>query len=173
MISNKMETAINGQINIEVYSSYLYYAMAAYFEKLSLKGFAHWMRIQALEELTHVQKLITFINDRGGEVKLETVEAPPLKWESPLAALEATYKHEVMVTGLINNLMDTAFEAKDHAAVNFLQWFVAEQVEEEASVDEAVQRLKLVRQSEGGLFLVDREMDNRTFTLPADLVGVF
>jgi ferritin len=173
MLSKKIEQSINSQINAEIYSSYLYYAMSAYFETLSLKGFAHWMRVQSLEELTHVQKFITFIHDRGGNVKLDTIEAPPSKWDSPLAAMEAVYSHEVKVSGLINNLMDTALDERDHAAVNFLQWFVAEQVEEEASVDDAVQKLKLVEHSDGGLFMVDRELDARTFTVPQDLNGVF
>ncbi len=173
MLSKKIENAINNQINAEIYSSYLYYSMAAYFETQSLKGFSHWMRVQALEELTHVQKFISFIHDRGGNVIFGAIDAPPASWDSPLAALLATYDHEVKVTGLINKLMDIALDERDHASVNFFQWFVAEQVEEEASVDEVVQKLKLVDKSEGGLFMVDREVDARSFNLPQDLTGVF
>jgi len=173
MLNKKVEEAINNQINAEIYSSYMYSSMAAYFESLSLKGFAHWMRVQTLEELTHAQKFMTFVNDRGGRVLLQPVDGPPTEWESPLATFVATYEHEVVVSGLINKLMDLALEESDHATVGFLQWFVNEQVEEEASADEVVQRLKLVDKTEGGIFLLDMEMDKRTFALPQDLVGLF
>ncbi|MCP4679792.1 MAG: ferritin [Deltaproteobacteria bacterium] len=173
MLNKKIEEAINNQINAEIYSSYMYYSMAAYFESISLKGFSHWMRVQALEELTHVQKFATFINDRGGRVLMAQVDGPPTEWESPMAAFVAVYEHEVKVTGLINKLMDLALEESDHATVNFMQWFVGEQVEEEASADEVVQRLRLVDKTEGGLFLLDQELDKRTFVLPPDLAGVF
>jgi ferritin len=173
MLHKDVEQGINHQINAELYSAYLYYSMAAYFESLSLKGFAHWLRVQALEETTHVQKFFGFINDRGGRVSLGPIDAPPAEWESPLAVFEAVYEHEVHVTGLINKLMDLALARSDHASSSFLQWFVTEQVEEEASADEVLQKLKLVEKTEGGLFLLDQEMDRRTFTLPADLAGVF
>ena len=173
MLNKKVEDAIKQQVNAEIFSSYLYYSMAAYFESLSLKGFSHWMRVQALEELTHVQKFVAFVSDRGGRVLMEAVEGPPTEWESPLAAFEAVYEHEVKVTGLINKLMDLALQERDHATVSFLQWFVTEQVEEEASVDDVVQKLKLVDKTEGGLFLLDQELDKRTFVLPPNLVGVF
>jgi ferritin len=173
MVTQKIQDAINEQINAEAYSAYLYYSMAAYFESISLKGFAHWMRVQALEELTHVQKFFTYLNDRGGRVLMKPIEAPPSDWASPLAVFEAAYAHEVEVTGLVNQLMDLALAESDHATSNFLQWFVAEQVEEEASADEVVQKLKLVDKTEGGLFLLDQEMDKRTFVVPPDLAGVF
>jgi ferritin len=173
MLNQKVQDAINDQINAELYSAYLYYSMAAYFESISLKGFSHWMRVQALEEMTHVQKLFSYVHDRGGEALMKTIEAPPAKWASPLAAFEAVYAHEVKVTALINKLMDLALAESDHASCNFLQWFVGEQVEEEASADEVLQKLKLVDKTEGGLFLLDREMDGRSFTPPADLAGVF
>jgi ferritin len=173
LLHKDLEKAINNQINAEIYSAYLYYSMAAYFESLSLKGFSHWMRVQALEELTHVQKFTSFVHDRGGKVALQAVEAPSSEWNSPLDAFVATYEHEVKVTGLINDLMDLAQKYKDHATVNFMQWFVGEQVEEEASVDDVVQKLKLINRSEGGLFMLDRELDARTFVMPPDLAGVF
>ena len=173
MLNEKIQDTINGQVNAELYSAYLYYSMAAYFESISLKGFSHWMRVQALEEMTHVQKLFSYVHDRGGKVLMKPIEAPPTEWTSPLAAFEATYTHEVKVTALINELMDLALAESDHASCNFLQWFVAEQVEEESSVDEIVQKLVLVDKTEGGLFLLDQEMDKRTFVLPAELAGVF
>lgn len=173
MISKKMEDAINKQINAENYSAGLYYAMSAYFESLSLKGFAKWLRIQALEELTHVHRFFEFLNDRGGRVALAAVDAPPMDWESPLKAFEEVYEHECKVSGLINKLMDLAHSESDYASQQFLQWFVAEQVEEEASADEAVQQLKLVDKTEGGVFLLDQEMSKRSFVLPPFLTGVF
>lgn len=173
MLDEKVEQGINDQINAELYSAYLYYSMAAYFEGLSLKGFSHWLRVQALEEMTHVQKFFAYLNDRSGRVVLTPIEAPASEWQSPLAVFEEVYAHEVKVTGLINKLMDLALAARDHASTSFLQWFVNEQVEEEASADEVLQKLKLVDKTEGGLFLLDQEMDKRTFVLPADLVGVF
>jgi ferritin len=173
MLNKEVEQGINDQINAELYSAYLYYSMAAYFEALSLKGFAHWLRVQALEEMTHVQKFYGYINDRGGRVLLAPIEAPPSDWASPLAVFEDVYAHEVKVTGLINKLMDVVLAQSDHASSAFLQWFVNEQVEEEASADEVLQKLKLVDKTEGGLFLLDQEMDKRTFVLPADLAGVF
>jgi ferritin len=173
MINKRIETAINKQINAEIYSSSLYYSMAAYFETLSLKGFSHWLRVQALEELTHVQKFFSYVHERGGHIRMLPVDGPPTDWKSPLAAFEHVYEHEVSVTGLINKLMDLALKERDHATCNFLQWFISEQVEEEASADEAVQRLKIVDKTEGGLFLLDQEMDKRSFVLPPNLVGVF
>ncbi len=173
MISKKMEEAINQQINAEVYSSSLYYAISAYFESLSLKGFARWMRVQAIEELTHVHKFFAYVNDRGGRVTLAAVEAPRNEWSSPLEAFEEVYAHECKVTSLINDLMSLAQSEKDFASQNFLQWFVGEQVEEEASADEAVQQLKLVDKTEGGLFLLDQEMGKRSFVMPVFLTGAF
>ena len=173
MLDSKLQDAMNRQLNAELYSGYLYYAMAAWFDAQSLGGFAHWMRVQALEEASHAQKFFGYIAERGGQVELAAIDAPPTEWESPLAVFEEVYQHECKVSGLINELMDLAIAESDHAAVQFLQWFVAEQVEEEASADDARQKLKLVDQSEGGLFMLDRELDKRTFVLPPDLQGVF
>ena len=133
----------------------------------------HWLRVQALEEMTHVQKFFAYLNDRGGRVVLMPIGAPPSEWGSPLEVFQQVYAHEVEVTGLINKLMDLVLATSDHASSSFLQWFVSEQVEEEASADEVLQKLKLVDKSEGGLFLLDQEMDKRTFAPPADLAGVF
>jgi ferritin len=173
MLDKQIENALSEQINAEFYSAYLYYSMAAYFETLSLKGFGHWMRVQALEELTHTHKFEAYILDRGGRSSKGAIDAPPAEWESPLKAFEETYAHEVSVTNRINKLMDLAREKSDYATQNFLQWFIGEQVEEEASVDEAVQKLKLVDKTEGGIFLLDQEMNKRTFVLPPELAGAF
>jgi ferritin len=173
MIDKEVQKAFNNQINAEQFSAYLYYSMASYFESLSLKGFAHWMRVQALEELTHAHKFVDFVNDRGGRVLLQPIGAPATEWDSPLAVFEDAYAHEVKVTGLINELMDIALAKSDHASSSFLNWFVDEQVEEEAAADDVVQKLKLVDKTEGGLFLLDQELDKRTFTEPPWIAGSF
>jgi ferritin len=167
MIAKKMQEALNKQLNAELYSSYLYLSMSAYFQSVNLGGFANWMRVQGQEELAHALKFYDYVNERGGRVTLHAVEAPPFEWDSPLAAFEAVYRHEQKVTGLINELVDLALEVKDHATNNFLQWFVSEQVEEEASADEVVQKLKLVGDDASGLFMIDRELGQRVFTASA------
>jgi len=161
MIDKQLEGALNDQLNAELYSAYLYLSMSAYFEALNLKGFAHWMRVQAEEEQAHAMKFYEHLVDRGGRVQLQPIEKPPIEWDSPLAALEEVYRHEQKVTSLIHKLVNQAVEAKDHAVSNFLQWFVAEQVEEEASADEVVQKLKLLEKAPGGLFMIDRELAQR------------
>ncbi len=168
MLNKKIEEALNAQLNAELYSSYLYLSMAAYFQSINLNGFANWMRVQAQEELVHGMKFYDFIHERGGRVILKEIEKPPSEWDSPLSAFEHTYQHEQKVTNLINNLVNLALEEKDHATNIFLQWFVTEQVEEEASAQEVVQKIKLVNKSPGGLFMIDRELGQRTFTLPAE-----
>jgi ferritin len=169
MISDKMEQAINDQINAELYSAYLYYAMSAYFEEKNLAGFANWMRIQALEEQTHAHKFYNYLNERGGRVKLDAIKAPEMSWESPLKVFEAAYEHECYVSDRINKLVALAQEEKDYATNNFLQWYVEEQVEEEASADEIVQKLKMIEAAPGGLFMLDRELGQRQFVMPPEL----
>jgi len=164
MLSERMLEALNKQVNAELYSAYLYLSMGAYFESVNLKGFANWMRIQAQEELMHAMKFFDYINERGRRVKLEAIEKPPTEWNSPLDVFEATYKHEVNVTNMINNLVNMAIEEKDHATYNMLQWFVAEQVEEEASADEIRQQLKFIGEEGRGILMLDRELGQRTFT---------
>jgi len=167
MVNKKIEGALNQQLNAELYSSYLYLSMSAYFQSINLPGFANWMRVQAQEELVHAMKFYDFINERGGRVMLQQVKAPPAEWSSPLDVFENAYKHEQKVTGLINDLVNLAVGERDHATNIFLQWFVTEQVEEEASADEVVQKLKLVGDDSSGLFMLDGEMGQRVFTPPA------
>ena len=167
MISKKMEAALNDQINAELYSAYLYLSMVAYFESVNLCGFAAWMRAQTQEEVMHAMKIYDFVNERGGRVLLGAVDAPPTEWDSPLAGFEAAYKHEQLVTGRINDLVNLAVEEKDHATNAFLQWFVNEQVEEEMSVDNVVQQLKMAENAPGAMFMIDRELGQRVFTPPA------
>jgi ferritin len=167
MIGEKMQDALNEQINAELYSAYLYLSMVAYFESVSLPGFANWMRVQTQEELTHAMKIYDYVNERGGRVTLKSIGEPPTEWKSPLAAFEDAYKHEQKVTGLINGLVNLAIEEKDHAANMFLQWFVNEQVEEENNADTIVRKLKLMADAPGGIYMIDNEMGQRVFTPPA------
>ena len=166
MIKEKIQDALNKQINAELYSSYLYLSMSAYFESINLKGFASWMRVQTQEELVHAMKFYDYLIERGGKVVLSSIESPPTEWSSPLAIFENAYQHEQKVTGLINDLVDLAIAEKDHATNIILQWFVSEQVEEEASADEVVQKIKLMGDARGGIFMLDRELAQRVFTPP-------
>ncbi len=161
MLTDKMQKALNGQLNAELYSSYLYLSMNAYFKSVNLDGFANWMYYQAQEELEHSMKFYDFICQRGGRVQLAQIEAPPSEWNSPLAVFEDTLAHEQKVTGLINDLVEIANEERDHASQIFLQWFVSEQVEEEDSVGGVLEQLKLMGEAKGGLFMMDREMAKR------------
>ena len=167
MMNQKMEKAFNQQINAELYSAYLYLAMGAYFEAEGLAGFAAWMRAQTQEEVFHAMKMYDFVNERGGRVNLAAIEQPPAAWKSPLDVFENVLAHEQKVTGLINDLVNLALGEKDHASHIFLQWFVTEQVEEEASATEVLQKLKLIGKDANGLFVQDREMGQRVFTPPA------
>jgi ferritin len=167
MLSDNMQAAMNKQINAELHSAYIYLSMSAYFADRNLNGFANWMRIQAQEEMVHAMKFFDFIIERRGRALLEPVAAVPTQWESALAVFENAFAHEQKVTGLINNLVDLSIKEKDHAANSFLQWFVDEQVEEEASADAVVQQLKMIGDSAAALFMFDREMGQRVFTPPA------
>ncbi len=165
-IDEKMQAAINDQINAELYSAYLYYAMAAYFEGMNLAGMANWMKIQAQEELMHAVKFFDYVNERDGRVALEAVDKPPAEWASPHAAFIAAYEHEQMVTGRINDLVTLAEQLKDRASLAFLQWFITEQVEEEASVKKVADQLALLEGAPHGLFMVDRELASRAVPTP-------
>ncbi|HPG30260.1 MAG TPA: ferritin [bacterium] len=168
MINKKIEKAFNEQLNKEYFSSYLYLSMAAYFESRNLKGFANWMRVQTQEELAHFMIFFDNIIERGGKVSLTGIESPQTEWKSILDAFEAAYKHELFISNSINELVALSIQEKDYAANNFLQWFVKEQVEEEASVDEIVQKLKLLGEEKGGgIFMLDNELSSRIFTPPA------
>ncbi len=161
MISKKMQDALNLQLNKELFSSYLYLAMAAYFEEENLTGMARWMKLQSDEEHVHAMKFYDFIIRVGARVKLEKLEKPQEKWESPQSAFEAALDHEKFITKSINELLDLAVIEKDHATSTFLHWFVDEQVEEEATAAEIVENFKLVGESKSGLFMLDRELGRR------------
>ncbi len=161
MLSEKVEKALNSQLNAELYSSYLYLSMNAYFKSINLDGFANWMYAQAHEELMHSMKFYEFINRRGGRVTLSSIDSPPTQWDSPVAVFEDTLKHEQKVTDLINDLVEVAIKERDHATQIFLQWFVTEQVEEEENVGGVLEQLKLLGEAKGGLFMMDRELSKR------------
>ena len=169
MISQQMQDALNIQIKAELDSAYLYYAMEAYFASKGLVGCEQWMKAQAAEEVVHAHKLVTFVNERGGRVRLEAIDKPPFEWESPVVVVEEVAAHEAKVTGLINKLVDLAIAESDHATNNFLQWFVAEQVEEEASVGEILTKMRMVENSPGGMFQLDKELATRQINLTPDL----
>ncbi len=166
MLSAKMEEAFNSQINAELYSSYLYLSMAAYFDSQGLEGFAHWMRQQVQEEIFHGMKMFDFVSERGGRVLLRAIDQPPTQWDSPLAVFENTLAHERVVTGLINDLVNLALDERDHASSIFLQWFITEQVEEEATAGSILDKLKLTQGDASTTFMLDRELGTRVFTLP-------
>ena len=166
MLSEKMQEALNIQINKEIYSAYLYLSMAAYCESINLKGFANWMTIQVQEELSHAQKFFHYLPERGGKVNLQPIDGPETEWDSPLAVFKHVYEHEQLVTGLIHGLVKLARAEEDYATESFLKWFIDEQVEEEASASEVVEKLKLAGDRGSGLFMLDRELGTRVFTPP-------
>ncbi|NRA64236.1 MAG: ferritin [Pseudobacteriovorax sp.] len=166
MIDEKLNESLNNHVNRELYSSYLYISMSAYFASIDLNGLAQWMKIQAQEEMSHAEKFFDFINGRGGRVILQSIAAPENQWESPLKVFEDTLAHEIEVTKGINELVDVALKTKDHATHNFLQWFVAEQVEEEATANTILQKLRLIKDDTTGLFMLDAELGKRKFTTP-------
>lgn len=161
MLSSKLQDAFNKQINAELYSSYLYLSMAAYFESKDLKGMAHWMNIQAGEERAHAMRIFDWLNDRSGRVVLTAIEAPKTEWKSPLDVFEDAYKHEVKITGMINELFTLVAIEKDGAGHDFLEWFCREQVEEEANAQLIVAQLKLVGDNGTGLYLIDKQLGER------------
>lgn len=165
MINKKIEDAVNNQINAEIYSGYLYLSMSAYFQVKGLKGFAHWMEVQAGEEFGHARKFYNYLFDRGGRVTMKQVDGPPTEWKSPENVFDEVYKHEQKVTALINDLVNLAIAEKDHATNNILQWFVAEQVEEENSALTVLDELKLIGNDGNGLLMKDRELGQRVLNM--------
>lgn len=161
MISKTMETALSKQVNRELYSAYLYLAMSLYFESVSLKGFAKWMRLQAKEEQAHAMKIYDYLLARGGKVTLMDIEAPKGRWASAGKVFEETYAHEQKVTGMINALVDLAKKENDHATFEMLQWFVKEQVEEEEHASDILNQIRIVGDIPGHLFWLDHELGKR------------
>ncbi len=168
MLSNKLEKALNKQINAEFYSAYLYLSMSSFLNDINLIGFSNWMRVQFEEEQFHAMKIYDYVLERGGKVELDAIEKPPHKWKDILDVFKEVLKHEQHVTKLINDLTDLAIAEKDHATVNFLQWFIDEQVEEEANVSELLAQLEMIEGKGSGLFMLDREAKQRKFIVPTE-----
>lgn len=163
MISNKLEKELNKQLNAELYSAYLYLSMAAYLSQKNLNGFSNWMKIQFEEEQAHANKLFQYILDRGGNVELLEIKKPKSEWNDIIDVFENILKHEEHITSRINDLVDVATAEKDHATVVLMQWYVNEQVEEEATVNDMLDQLKLIEGKGSGLFMLDREAKQRVF----------
>jgi ferritin len=161
MLNQEIQTAINEQINKELYSAYLYLSMAAYFDANNLPGFAHWMRAQYREETEHALKFYHYVNERGGRVTLKAIEEPQADFGSPLKAFEKTLEHEQFVTSLINKLYELALGEKDYATQSLLKWYIDEQVEEEANASYIVETLRFVGEKGNGLILLDRQLAQR------------
>ncbi len=161
MITERMANELNKQINAELFSSYLYLSMAAYFENAGFKGFANWMRAQSQEEYEHAMKFYEYLISVEGKVELEAIEKPKNQWDSPLAVFEAAKEHEIYVTNLINNLVAVSLEEKDYATNIFLQWFVTEQIEEVATVSEIIDKFKMIGERKESLYFLDKELGAR------------
>lgn len=166
MLSEKMREALSEQLNKEMYSAYLYLSMSSYLDSEGLKGFSNWYFIQYREEMDHAMRIYDYIQEQGLRVKLKAIEEPPSDFGTPLEVVEKTLEHEKFVTSLINNLTDLAIEEKDHATRIFLQWFVSEQTEEESSVSDILDKLKLAGEKGNGLFMIDRELMARVYIAP-------
>jgi ferritin len=161
MLSQKLQDAINEQIRDELYSAYLYLSMAAYSETANLPGFAHWMRLQSQEEISHAIKFFDYVNERGGRVVLHAIDQPPTEFESPLSIFEMTLEHEQKVTGLIHKLYELALDEKDYPTQVMLQWFIEEQVEEEDSASQILETLKRIGDKGHALVMFDQALGQR------------
>jgi ferritin len=161
MLSQTLQNALNDQLQRELFSAYVYLAMAAYSETQNLPGFAHWMRLQSQEELGHAMKVFDYINDRNGSVELQAIDQPPGEFQSPLAMFVQALDHERTVTAAIHQLYELAVGENDYPTQTFLQWFIAEQVEEEKAASQVVERLKLSGGNSAALLLIDRELGAR------------
>jgi ferritin len=160
-MNKKLHDEINKQINNELYSAYLYLAMAAYCETKNLAGFSHWLKIQAKEEITHAMKFFDFLNDRGVKVALRAISQPPIDFASAQDIFEKTLEHEKKVTSMINELYETSREVSDAAAEVFLQWFINEQVEEEKNATIILETIKMIKPDSAALIMLDRELAKR------------
>jgi len=167
MITKTLEKAINTQINKEFYSAYLYLSMSAYCNKINMHGAEHWFRIQYEEKVFHMTKMFDYLMQHGGEAHLMSVGEPPSEFGSVLGTFQESWKHEQFITQSINDLLDVAVTERDHATQVFLQWFITEQVEEEANVKEITDRLKMVGDNGAALMMIDDKLGQRVSTVPA------
>jgi len=161
MISQKMTDAINDQVKAELESAYLYLSMSAYMEAKNLKGMAHWLKQQYKEETEHAEKFMAHLYDRGACVVLEAIAKPAAEFGTPLDVYKAVLKHERHVTDRIHKLMDLARDEKDYASQSMLTWFINEQVEEEASAGDVINKLEFLGDSKASMYLLDKELGQR------------
>ncbi len=161
MMKPSIQDLINKQINAELYSAYLYLSMAVWCNDQNLPCFAHWFKAQAKEETGHAMRFYHHLEERSAQIVLKGIDAPPKAWRSPLAVFQAAYEHELKVTAMIYNIVNAATKAGDHATVSMCQWFVDEQVEEEAQTLAIVEKLKMAEGSKGALLYIDKELGKR------------
>ena len=166
MMNEKLQNAFNDQINKELYSEYLYLAMKIYFEENDLQGFVNWFNVQVQEEHAHAMGMSDYLGERGGSVKLMAIDEPKVEGSTPVEIFEQVLKHEEYVTSRINALLDVAEETKDRAAIIFLNWYLKEQVEEEASVGSVLAKLKLIGDDKKALLMLDKDLATRVFNPP-------
>jgi ferritin len=162
-LNKRVEAALNDQVNKEFYSAYLYLSMSSYFEDKNLQGFSNFMKVQYQEEVSHAMKIFNYIMERGGRAILQPIDEVKVDWKDVIEVFEDTCEHEKFITDSINTLVDISQEERDHATVNMLQWFVSEQVEEEATPNGILEQLKMVDGKGAGLFMIDRELSARVF----------
>lgn len=166
MINENVAKVLNEQLNKEFYSSYLYLSMSAHFSDIGLLGFANWMKVQTQEEAAHAMFIYDFLINRGVRVDFPSIETAPADWGSPLSIIEAALKHEIFITNSINNIITVAEEAKDRATISYMNWFIDEQVEEEANAKEIIDKLKLIGDDKSALYLLDKDLSTRVFVQP-------
>jgi len=166
MINEKLQEAFNDQINKELYSEYLYLAMKTKFMEWNLQGFVNWFDVQVQEEHAHAMGMFNYLDERGGQIDLRAIDKPQVKGETPLEIFEHVLEHEQFVTSRINALADVAEEVKDRAALTFLNWYIKEQVEEEANVGGLLATLKLIGDDKKALLMLDKDLAARTFVQP-------
>lgn len=163
-MNNVMRDALNDQLNREFFSAYLYLAMSAWFEKEGFSGFAQWMKVQYGEEMQHVDRFFNYMVERDYVVEFESIEKPKKSWENAIDVFKDALIHEKKVTAWINDLVDISIREKDHATNNFLQWYISEQVEEEANVSTIINQLKMIDGNGYGMFMLDKELGTRVLT---------
>lgn len=171
MLSNKIQDALNAQINAEMWSAYLYLSMAMYCEEQGRSGVANWYRVQFKEEQAHAEVLMNYVNQRGGRVILKAIDEVPTSWDSVLDTFKHTLEHEQKVTSLINNIYALAEQEHDYATRDRLNWFVSEQVEEEDNAAKLIDKFTLVSNDGMGVYMLDQELGARTYVAPSVLTA--
>lgn len=171
MLNKNVEKALNAQINAEMWSAYLYLSMAAYCHAEGLPGMASWFEVQFMEEQDHAKIFYNYVNSRGGRVELKPIDAVPAEWSSVLDAFESTLEHEQKVTAMINDIYAVALDEKDFATQSMLKWFIDEQVEEEETARDIIDKIKMIKDNGYGLYMLNNELGSRTYTPASPLSG--